>query len=142
MIDESRAREVVDAHIGTMRDALCANRWTITSRFGRLDQGWKAAEIEMDCPYMQATITFDVQNINDEDDLLHHLRHELLHLAHSEWIVYANISNALIGSTGRKKAAERSAFNLAIERTNQQLEMIMDNLGFTPRKLAGIKDED
>lgn len=74
----SEAKSVVLANIERLRDDLRLWDWHLEITYGRLDDA--SATCQIHPAYQRATITLDPEQLDDEQDVLRALRHELIHV--------------------------------------------------------------
>lgn len=137
-MDTSEVKAIVDEAAPAMREALWLGHWHLDFAFCPCDNDGWTAQCYRKPPYRRATITIDPARAEDRADVLDSLRHELLHCVLGEFDVYANMVQTNIDKDdGPAVAVEERAFTLAVERTVNHLECVLDGLGFTPERLAG-----
>lgn len=131
------ASQVVGRNIDWFRWALGLNHWTIHVNYRRLPDGC-LGRCYADAKYSVATIELDEEQIQSGDALLFTLRHELLHVLHSEFDLVVNAALKEIDS----KVAHSLLVSMkeaAQEKTVTMLERVLDcGLGATPDRLTGI----
>lgn len=119
-----------------MRDRLWLHGTAIQLEYGPVDTF--AATCELSLPYRRATIRIDPQQCADEAEALRLLRHELLHVVIGEFDHAGNVALALgdVRDDTPEANAWDHAWTLAEERTVNNLENVLDTLGWTPEALA------
>jgi hypothetical protein len=137
-MDRSEVKRIVEEALEPMATALWVRDWLILPEYGAIEDG-KCGFCKADPAYMKATIRLDPAQLDDEDDVLRTLRHEILHIVHGEFAVYMNMMLCAVKEKDwRMKDVEDRAYTLACERTVARLERLLDGLGQTPRVLAGL----
>ena len=134
-MDLSAVRALCDAAAPVMGEALWTNDVTVELRFAPLE-GSTVGRSDRSSPYRRADITIDPAGHDTEADVLHTLRHELLHSVLGEFDVYANMLESYLPDAAAR-GVEAKAWTLACERTVNRLEHVLDGLGWTPEALAG-----
>jgi septum formation topological specificity factor MinE len=142
-MDLSEVRSIVEEAAPSMREALWLGQWHLSFVYGPCEGGSWSAQCYRKAPYRQAIITIDPARAEDRADVLDSLRHELLHCVVGEFDVYANMVQTNIDvDDGPATAVEERAFALAVERTVNHLECVLDGLGMTPERLASWTGPD
>lgn len=73
------AHAIIRANVDRLRDQLRLWDWHIDVRCKRLNEG-TAGQCQVQAPYLRASIEIDNEQVSDERELLHVLRHELVHV--------------------------------------------------------------
>lgn len=131
-MNHDQARQIVDDAILPMRAALSLQSWKIDIVYRRLDDGLMGT-CRPNTPYTDAVIEIDCEQAEDADTLLRTLRHELLHIVHSEFQVIRKIAGQFID--GDAFDAVDVGYTMGAERTVTALESMLDNLGMSPKRL-------
>ena len=140
-MDESKVRAIVIEAAETMQVNLALREWDIRHYAEKCPNDSFTAQCRINTPYHRAFIWIDPAGHEAEDDVLDSLRHELLHLVGAEWEVYATMIMAGVEDSETMQRVEDRACTLASERTVSKLEKMLDGLGVTPRRLAGMEEE-
>lgn len=132
-MDESRVKEIVDKNIGHLKRAVQLQQWECDVR--REAIGNKVpAQCQPMPGYRQAIIKLDSAELDDEEDLMDSLRHELLHCMISSFETYRKGVGELIDGTTFN--ALDVMFKRACEETVGNIERMLDHgLGLTPKKM-------
>ena len=125
-------REAADAAIRPMRHALRLDHWHVRLHYDRLDDG-VMGQCLMYLAHQNAHITIDPEQHDSLKEVLHTLRHELLHLA----LGYFEQARKTVGQflQGDPFDACDVAFTLGAEHGVKVIERFLDGGGLTPARL-------
>ncbi|HEX2864271.1 MAG TPA: hypothetical protein VHN99_06860 [Deinococcales bacterium] len=106
---------LVERHQGAFKDALHLSHWHLVLDFDERDppKADRAAEVEIQPDYDKATIRFYTQTLAgaNERQVLHALRHELLHVVLAPYDVMEDAARAALhGKKAALRAFDRTAF--------------------------------
>ncbi len=87
-MDQSKAKEIVEANLPSLTKAFGVDRWQISIKFGPCTNPKLVGSCENSLPYNSATIEIDPHKTEDEADLLDTLRHELCHIVLAPFDLY------------------------------------------------------
>ncbi len=139
-MDKSQVKRIVRENIQWMRYALQLNDWTIDIQYGpiedrRDDAFFKShARCTVKARYRKANIEIDPEPMEDEDEVLRALRHELMHILHAEFQTFTEQANAIL-SDGQRDILD-AAWNHGAEMLIGNLERMFDlGLGLPPKKM-------
>jgi len=118
------ARKEVNRVIRHLRWAMQLQDWKIDVEYRKLDDGVKG-QVYSKPRYQTARICLDPVEAEDVDDLLITLRHEMLHILHSEFEVVRDAAHDLCQSN-REKALLDGAWIESSERCVVMLERMID----------------
>ncbi len=136
-MDESKVREIVNAHVKEMRWALQLQDWRINVFYRHLD-GEAVADCRSNAGSRQAWIRIDNDKCDDKEEVLTTLRHELLHIFHAEMETYRKAVGQLI-EDGPFNAVDEF-FQQANEKFVTRIEQMLDyglGMGVCVKKLDG-----
>lgn len=114
-MEAERVRALVENSIDRMSEELNLGEWTLRVAYHRLDDG--CGECEVAPGYLSAHIILDPQQLEDREDVLRTLRHELLH-------VVAWPMNAAIQAYGPEDTEDANA-HFYMERMVAHLERLI-----------------
>lgn len=123
-MSEADLKALVEATLDVLRDRLGLQPWTLLVRYDRLPDG-EPGNIMIQAPYERATITLDPSQIESQQEALHTLRHELIHVM--IWPMHGfsdAITPALPG--GGMSASEFEAWRFFLERMVKTVEDLLD----------------
>ena len=140
-MEVAAARAIVNSVIRELRWALQLQRWRIDLVFERLDAEKSplngranSAHCLADPSYLRATITIDAEAVEDGDDLLGLLLHELIHIGHAEFALYRRQVNENLTETAASTID--LAYLNACEHNVMFVERLLrDGLGLDARRL-------
>ena len=137
-MDKSELKKIIDKSIAPMRNALCLNEWTVQvfyETLGKSDHMRRSqiAESRPDPKYMDAWIKFYCEEIDDENEVLNTLRHELLHFLHADMQIMRRAVADML--TEKEFNVYTELHQHVCERIVHCIEALLDNLNFDPKKL-------
>jgi hypothetical protein len=134
-MDRSGVRRIVERNIEDLLHKLGIGHWKIVVEYELPDdpRGRRAA---CDClpltPYNQARIRIDPNEIDDADDLLMKLRHELFHILLSPYRVYRHVQAATIPAGSPADEQEDRLWEYCDEQAVINLERMYQGLTAGP----------
>lgn len=131
-VKASEARAIVDEHLPWLRWALCLQDWRIEVDYGLVDKESPAgvrfcAVTRCDNAYRKAYVTINEEMVDDEDDLLETLRHELLHVVHADFELYRATMIQQARDREQAEGLDLELFTHACERLVGNIERILDH---------------
>lgn len=123
-MERAKVQEIVERHAGPLIEELGLEHWTIGFRYDlRSSTGGYASlgQCNRQVKYSKASISFDPDELDSEEDVLRILRHELFHLVVSPfdlpWLASDEANKAdpvklAIVDTVWDHAQEQAVFNL------------------------------
>ena len=124
-------------YVEEMKEVMGFAEWTIDVRFERLE-GNVLAETTPTAEYRRASIVFDLAGHSDQNEsLLASVRHEFLHLIHSQLELYRQSVSVLVASS--EWAILDKIWGHSCEDMVARMEKMLDNLGQTPKKILRRK---
>lgn len=140
-MDESRARKVVNESIEPMRRAMGLEYWKLFIHYGAMPLPDRPASAvfgatDIDPDYHEASITIDPACHPNDAAVLETLRHELLHVMHSEFQLVWKIVREHLGEESKEFAAYKAVHKHAQERLVERLERLLDTNKIKPSTLV------
>lgn len=93
-MDRSKVKEIVDAHINEYKNLFGIDHWRVEVdydlRNDRTEIGWTAGTCTKLVDFEEAGISFDVEAMEDECQVLRVLRHELFHIVLAPFDILTN----------------------------------------------------
>lgn len=124
-MDKSKMRRIVNKHVEQLRWALQLQTWKIDIEYCVLE-GDSVASCLTNAPYHQMTIEIDCDKLDDKDEVLRFLRHEMLHGLHAEWDdLFVHVMECV--SNKGQRAVLSNLRHQAAERLVGRLERMLDH---------------
>jgi hypothetical protein len=129
-MDRSEVKRIVDAVISREMDCAGVGHFKITVAYGPVSapvkEGWRdQADCHRMVNYDRARITIDPEQIENKDELLDVLRHELFHVATSPFMLFIEAVSCFVPKESweaveavRMYAEEQAVINLERMRRN------------------------
>lgn len=144
-MDKSKLKALVEGVFRPLRWALQLHDWFMTIEYGCLggpegDHFCVQARCEKRVNHLQALITLDANEMNNEKEALGILRHEMLHLFTVEFDHYRELVNESVSEETRRMLDLQ--FDRASEAVIGRIEAMLDHgLDMAPEKtvVAGIE---
>lgn len=119
-MDRSKAKEVVEANLGSLKEQLGITHWAIDIDLDLRSNGTYSGECQWLVNYDKAKIGIDVSLVDDGESLVKVLRHELFHIVLSPYTIFHDLIRDLMvdgktwdaANSVRDHAVERAAINL------------------------------
>lgn len=129
-----KLKKIVNKHIDFMLWDMQLNDWDIAVEYGNASVGLReregggyAACVSMQPEYEKALITLDPDYHHSEKDVLESLRHELIHLLHSDFALYRDTVGEFIERDSAAWSACDLAYQTACEKTALRIERMLDH---------------
>lgn len=128
-MDQSAVREIVQVKVRQLRWALQLQDWKIDVEYGALssdgDSPRTMGECYADAEYRAARIVLDPHVLDNEEEVLDVLRHEMLHIFHAELKTYRSAVCQLLARDSFLAVDE--ILKLATETTVKRIEQMLDH---------------
>lgn len=138
MSDQTAIMKELRESVRYMRHSLWLNAWTINLCFRSLPPGVRGL-CEVRAPYLEADITIDPNKVESVTEGLDVLRHEMLHLHHSDATMVQDTLSKLVDDGLLAKSASHG-LDVMLDRTMEQVvnrfESLFDYYGLTPKRLV------
>lgn len=134
---KKEAAELARKHMAWAAWFFGVDHWEIALKFETVVNG--KAQVYVRPLYRSATITFDLNDILDEEDLVKSLCHELLHIALGDYQTF--MENVTAALTKEQTKIVDACWTEASERTVAHFERILDLQGFTAKRLPAVAKE-
>ena len=136
-MDESAVRKIVEGNIERLAQAIGVNHWRISVTYGPCsDPDWQAQCNRAGGDYWRADLTFDPAKLDDEDEVMRSLVHELLHLVLAPFDHYRDAITTHIRPGTVEGDQEQILWTHAVEQTVTLLERTLAN------DLRSLPEED
>jgi hypothetical protein len=124
MMDRSEVKRIVDEHLRFMLWDMQLNMWRATVEYDRADDHKAAASLDWDANIIHFYIDPDLAE--DEADVLHSLRHELLHQFFTPFNLLYDMASRL-ATTEAERDTVKALWDHAHERGVAMLEDMLDH---------------
>ncbi len=133
MMSKAEVKKIVEESIRPLRAALQLHDWQFVLVYDT-SLGKDRAACTRDCQRHAATLTFNPAELEDEQDVLWTLLHELLHIYHAEFDLY--LDSVKVPVPKQVFDAIEPSFHNACEHVVQKLErLLMLTFKTSPKKL-------
>ena len=114
-MERSEVKKIVEKHVKQMMLDIGIPHWNVTIEYDRLPYGVKAS-CDLDrAKYWAADLTIDHEKMDDKGDVLHCLRHELLHILAAPFQHYRAVMTAGIDHESQEGEREIELWRFAME---------------------------
>lgn len=144
-MDRSKVEAIVQEHGPNIANALGLGRWSYVWTIGPINTPVVStgesspACCQTDPTYERHRIWIDPENHDDEDDVLESIRHEILHVFDSPFVLYRRTAREAIGGSNHDAWDSLEDIDLhAREQLVLSLERMLDAWGLTPRALSKL----
>jgi len=119
---KSQMQRLAEKEIRRLKSALGLHFWDIDLVIGRCETEGAVGENGLLPEYERATITIDHARIENEDELLNVVRHEMIHCLLAPMEDVLKVMHALLDDDKSSKALVDGVYDRALERTVLALE--------------------
>jgi len=123
-MDESAVKKIVEANIEQLKKQLGLTDWGISTTYGSCDGDPAVTMCDID--YKIADIRLDPMCMDDEAEVLHALKHELMHCVISSFQTYRSAVECFL--TEKERAAMAVIFRRADEESACALAKILERI--------------
>jgi hypothetical protein len=137
-MDRSAVRAIVEREIGPLKARLGISHWSVAVAFDLREPSGHFStrgECNFHVDYDKATICFDPDQLDDEAEVLHVLRHELFHIIISPFSIFMNSVRPFLNTDPVKFDMADSVFTHAMERAVINLERMFEGLTAKPPEI-------
>lgn len=128
-MDRSECKAIVDREVVSLKATFGLSHWTIVVQYqkvsGDIPDGFGApGSCRRLAAYERATITIDPDEIEDRDNLLGVLRHELMHVVLAPFDPYRHFAASFIRKGSSAEVQEDGVWDHACEQAVRNLERL------------------
>jgi hypothetical protein len=134
-MDRSEVRKIVERELEPLKARLGLSHWSVTVDFDLREPTGNFStrgQCNFHVDYDKATICFDPDQLDDEAEVLHVLRHELFHIVVSPFSIFMNSIRPFLNTDPVKLDMAESVLTHAMERAVINVERLYRGLTDKP----------
>jgi hypothetical protein len=134
-MDRSEVRKIVERELEPLKARLGLSHWSVTVDFDLREPSGDFStrgQCNFHVDYDKATICFDPDQLDDESEVLHVLRHELFHIVVSPFSIFMNSIRPFLNTDPVKADMADSVLTHAMERAVINIERMFEGLTGKP----------